>query len=227
MVASRFLDICLSAFIIIVLAPLFVLIGLILKFTGEGEVIFKQERVGYSQKTFNVYKFATMKKNSANLPGGAITLPNDPRVLPFGKILRKTKLNELPQVFNIFVGEMSFVGPRPLMKKQFNFYSDAKRSIISSVRPGLTGLGSIYFRDEESLFKGSKEPDKLYQEVITPIKEILEEWFVRNRGILLYFKILILTFVAVFFNINWVGFIIDADTKEQIDGLQDRLKLYM
>ena len=128
---------------------------------------------------------------------GTVTLKNDPRVLPIGKFLRKTKLNELPQLFNIFKGDMSVIGPRPLHKKQFSFYSIADQAIIASTMPGLSGLGSICFRDEEEILQSSIDPDTTYKEKITPKKAMLEKWYVDNKGMGLYFKLIFLTMIAI------------------------------
>ena len=148
---QRLLDIVLSSFAILILSPLLIVIIVILKFTGEGEIFYKQQRVGKGGKIFGVFKFATMVKNSSKIGTGFITTKNDPRVLPVGRILRKTKLNELPQVFNIFLGDMSIVGPRPQVPKHFEIYSEPVKTELKKIRPGLTGIGSIFLRDEEKI----------------------------------------------------------------------------
>src|SRR5690606_2286133 len=114
------------------------------------------DRVGYKNKTFSIWKFATMLKNSPNMPGGLITTKKDPRITPMGGFLRKTKINELPQLINILKGDMSFVGPRPVMQKSFEQYPPEIQKIIYNVKPGLTGIGSIVFRDEEQLITNVK-----------------------------------------------------------------------
>ena len=148
---KRFLDILLSGIAIVILSPLLVPVMLILKCTGEHYIFYGQDRIGYRNKHFKILKFATMLLNSPNMAGGMYTTKNDPRVLPFGRFLRKTKINELPQIFNIFLGDMSIVGPRPLVDKTFAPYSDEVKAKIYNVKPGLTGIGSIVFRDEEAL----------------------------------------------------------------------------
>lgn len=213
---QRFFDLLLSSAAIIVLSPILLIIITILRFTGEGEVFFGQDRVGKNQAKFRLLKFATMLKNSESLGSGTVTLKNDFRVLPFGKFLRITKLNELPQLFNIFLGQMSIIGPRPLHSKQFSFYSDADQQIISSVMPGLSGVGSIIFRDEEKILQNSSDPDKTYTQQITPKKAALERWYVQNKSILLYFKLIVLTLIAVVFS--------DMDMKKFFNGLEGRLE---
>ena len=120
---ERFFDIFLSALGLLVFSPLLIFVALILRFSGEGEILFLQERVGRNRKVFNIFKFATMLKDSPKIGTGTISIKNDPRVLPVGKILRRTKINELPQLLNILIGDMSIVGPRPLTSKSFDFYS--------------------------------------------------------------------------------------------------------
>ena len=207
----RAFDIIISLFAITVLIPLFLLVILILSITGEREIFYFQERVGINMKSFKLIKFATMKKNSEIIGTKTITIKNDHRVLPFGKILRKTKIHELPQLLNILRGDMSVVGPRPLLKKQFMMYNLESRQIISSVKPGLTGIGSLVFRDEEKLFSGSNNPDEVYQKYISPIKSQLERWYIKNISISMYFKVIILTFISVLFpSINMINLIDDG-----------------
>lgn len=194
---QRSLDILFSGMAIILLSPVLLIVTLLLKLTGEGEIFFKQARVGRNKESFQLIKFATMLKNSQNIGAGTVTLKNDPRVLPIGKFLRKTKLNELPQLFNIFKGDMSVIGPRPLHKKQFSFYSITDQAIIASTMPGLSGMGSICFRDEEEILQSSSDADTTYKEKITPKKAMLEKWYVENKGMVLYFKLIVLTIIAV------------------------------
>ena len=196
---QRLFDILFSTLAIIILIPILIIIILILSLTGEREIFYRQKRVGKDKINFKLLKFATMLKNSENQGAGTVTLKNDFRVLPFGRILRKTKLNELPQLFNIFLGQMSIIGPRPLHIKQFSFYSEYDQKIISSIRPGLSGLASIVFRDEEKILQNVDDPDKTYKEKITPRKAELEKWYVQNKSLYLYFKLILLTMVVVIF----------------------------
>ena len=149
---KRLIDILLSVIGTFILLPVFIPIISILKFTGEGEVFYLQERVGFQNKPIKIFKFATMLKDSENMGSGIYTAKNDARILPLGNFLRKTKINELPQILNILLGDISLVGPRPLIKRTFNLYEPSSRDIISSIKPGLTGVGSIIFRNEEELF---------------------------------------------------------------------------
>ena len=194
---QRFFDILFSGLAIFVLSPLFFLVLCILRSTGEGEVFFRQPRIGKNKVSFSLLKFATMLKSSEKIGAGTVTLKDDFRVLPVGKFLRKTKINELPQLFNIIRGDMSVIGPRPLHKKQFSFYSIDDQNIIASTMPGLSGVGSIIFRDEEKILQNSNDPDDTYKEEITPKKAALEKWYVKNQSIGLYFKLIFMTLIAV------------------------------
>ena len=190
---KRFLDVVLSFLALVVLAPLLLPVIIILRFTGEGEVFYIQERAGRGGNPFGLYKFATMLKNSPNIGAGEITVRGDPRVLPIGKFLRKTKLNELPQLWNIFVGDMSVVGPRPMVLNTYAHYPESARQKLNTIRPGLTGIGSIIFRDEERYLADRDEPMEFYREHIIPYKSDLELWFVENNTLWLYIKIIFIT----------------------------------
>jgi len=190
----RFFDILLSTIAIIVLLPFMIPVMIILKLTGEHYIFYLQPRVGKDGKEFKVVKFATMLKDSPNLPGGVLTQKNDPRILPFGRFLRKTKINELPQLINILIGQMSIVGPRPQARKHYELYSEKVRKEIDKVPPGLTGIGSVVFRDEESILDEIPgDRDYFHDNIITPYKGELEIWWTKNRTIGNYFKLIILT----------------------------------
>ena len=190
---KRFLDVVLSFLALVVLAPFLLPVVVILRFTGEGEVFYIQERAGRGGNSFGLYKFATMLKNSPNIGAGEITVRGDPRVLPFGQFLRKTKLNELPQLWNIFIGDMSVVGPRPMVLNTYAHYPEEARQKLNTIRPGLTGIGSIVFRDEERYLADRDEPMEFYREHIIPYKSDLELWFVENNTLWLYIKIIFVT----------------------------------
>jgi lipopolysaccharide/colanic/teichoic acid biosynthesis glycosyltransferase len=189
----RFLDIFLSAIALLFMLPFMLPIVFILRATGEGEVFYSQSRVGRGGKNFRLYKFATMLKDSPKLGNGEVTVLNDPRVLPFGKFLRKSKINELPQLWNIFIGDMSVVGPRPMVPSTFRKYPAPAQLVLNTVRPGLTGLGSIIFRDEEKLLDNLDDPTGFYDLHIAPYKSNLEVWYVKQNTIWLYLKIILVT----------------------------------
>ena len=195
----RILDFALSLLAILILSPFIVPVIFILRFTGEGEVFYLQKRIGKGAVEFGLLKFATMLKNSPEIGACEITLQNDPRVLPFGRFLRKTKLNELPQLINILTGDISIVGPRPMVPNTFSKYSEEAKTKLSKIQPGLTGIGSIVFRDEEQFLNNKKDPRKFYDEHIIPYKNELEIWFVDNNSLLLYFEIIFCTAWVIFF----------------------------
>ena len=192
---KRILDVLISSITLILISPIFLFIMILLKFTGEGEIFYFQERIGLNNKNFYIWKFATMLKNSMNMGTGSITLQNDFRVTKVGKVLRKTKINELPQIINILKGEISLVGPRPLVTKTFSAYSNEIQDIIYQVKPGLTGIGSIVFRDEESIISKTNDenPHDFYKRVIAPYKGELELWYQKNQSILLDLQLIFLT----------------------------------
>ena len=196
----RFFDILFSLLALLLLLPLFAPIVLILRFTGEGEVFYRQERVGRNGTLFALLKFATMLKDSPSIGAGEITIRNDPRVLPFGRLLRKTKINELPQLVNILLGHISIVGPRPMVPNTFLKYLPEAQSELKKVRPGLTGIGSIIFRDEEKFLEGKADPRKFYDDHIIPYKNKLELWYVKNNSIMTYFKIIFVTAWVIIFS---------------------------
>ena len=196
----RIIDVLLSILALLVLLPLFIPIVVIILLTGENKVFYLQTRVGYKNKDFKIIKFATMLSNSANMGSGSLTLKNDPRVLPFGSFLRKTKINELPQILNIIIGDLSIVGPRPQMQVDFEKYSDDVQGKIYNVRPGLTGIGSIIFRDEESLISLAAEnenPHDFYKRVIAPYKGELEIWYHSHRSVFLDSQLIFMTAWAI------------------------------
>ena len=190
----RFFDLIFSSVAMILFLPFMLPIMLGLKLMGEHYIFYLQPRVGKGGKDFMVFKFATMLKDSPNLPGGVLTQKNDPRILPMGNFLRKTKINELPQLINIFLGQMSFVGPRPQARRHYELYSAEVRAEIDKIRPGLTGIGSVVFRDEESMLdKVPGDRDRFHDTVIAPYKGELEVWYAEHRSLRSYFLLILLT----------------------------------
>lgn len=198
---KRFFDIVLSLLAIACLLPVFIPIVILLLLTGEHEVFFRQDRVGFRNKIFRIWKFATMLKDSPNMGSGDVTTRKDPRVTKVGQFLRISKLNELPQLLNILTGDMSFVGPRPLMKAGFDRYSDEMKEKVYRARPGLTGIGSIVFRDEELIITRSElPPHECYRQVILPYKGAVEVWYQEHFSLYTDFMILFLTGWAILFS---------------------------
>ncbi len=198
---KRLLDVFVSLITLIILLPVFLPIIIILRFSAEGEVFYFQERIGFKNSKFKIWKFATMLKNSMNIGPGSITLRNDPRVTKIGSFLRKTKINELPQIINILKGDISLVGPRPLVIKTFRAYNRDVQSKIYNVKPGLTGIGSIIFRDEESIISAIKDedPHEFYRRVIAPYKGELEMWYQKYNSFILDLQLIFMTAWVILF----------------------------
>jgi lipopolysaccharide/colanic/teichoic acid biosynthesis glycosyltransferase len=196
----RCFDIIFSFLALLVLLPFMVPIMIGLKLTGEHDIFYLQSRVGRGGRDFKVFKFATMLRRSPSLPGGVLTQKKDPRILPMGGFLRKTKINELPQLINILLGQMSFVGPRPQARVHYELYSPEVKQAIDGVPPGLTGIGSVVFRDEESLLdRVAGDRDRFHDTVIAPFKGELEVWFVGHRNLYTYVMLIVLTAWSVVF----------------------------
>ena len=205
-IIKRLFDLTIAVLSLLLLFFPMILVMIILKFTGEGEIFYLQKRLGYLNNEFKIIKFATMVKNSPNIGTGSLTLRGDPRVLPFGNFLRKSKINELPQIFNVIIGNMSIVGPRPQMKVDFDKFPPKKRNEIYKSKPGITGIGSIIFRDEEkwiSNFNGDKH--EFYKNKIAPYKTDVELWYYKNQSMFVDVKLVILTaWVIIFPNSDFV-----------------------
>lgn len=190
---TRAADILFSAIFLLLVSPLFLIVIPVLRFTGEGEVFYRQPRVGQGGKQFDLLKFATMLKNSPNIGSGDLTLHGDPRVLPVGRFLRKTKINELPQLINVLRGEMSIAGPRPQTPRIFGLYPEESQRELIKMRPGLSGVGPIFFRGEEQMTRSADDPQKFYAEVIMPYKGEVERWYLGHRSLRTYFTIILVT----------------------------------
>ena len=197
---KRIVDLLLAFIALIVLSPFLIITSIILLLTGEGEVFYLQERLGFQNKKFKIIKFATMVKNSPKIGTGSLTLKDDPRVLPYGKFLRKSKINELPQIFNVIIGNMSIVGPRPQMQVDFDKFPKETRNLIFKSKPGITGIGSIVFRDEEnwiSNYDGDKH--QFYTDNIAPYKTQLEIWYLKHSSLLVDFLLIFITAWVIVF----------------------------
>ena len=193
---KRFFDLFLSVVALIIVSPIFIIVMPILKFTGEGWIFFVQQRVGRGDSRFGLLKFATMLRDSPK--SGTVTARHDPRILPVGRFLRKTKINELPQILNVVKGDMAIVGPRPLTDEGFQHYADDIKAVIFKMRPGLTGMGTIIFRNEEQiLFESKKEKMRCYAEDVIPLKGALEKWYFEHRSFWVDLKIIAATALAI------------------------------
>lgn len=195
----RICDVALACAGLVLAAPLFLVVIPLLRFSGEGEIFYRQTRIGRGGRPFGLIKFATMQKDSARTGAGELTLPGDARVLPVGQVLRKTKINELPQLLNVLSGDLSVIGPRPQTERYFLAFSPETRELIASVRPGLSGVGSVIFRNEEGMLALVDDPVAFDELVIMPYKGEIEAWYVKNRSPALYLELIGLTAAAILF----------------------------
>ena len=190
---KRLIDIILSIIGIILLIPIFILISVAIKLSFNGRVFYLGERTGLNGKSFKIIKFRTMYENSDK--GPSTTSKNDKRIISIGHFLRKHKLDELPQLFNILIGDMSFVGPRPELKKYTELYKGDEKLILT-VRPGLTDLSSIYFSNLNE-FIDDENPDKSFEEKILPKKNLLRVEYVKKQSLLLDMMLILKTLMKL------------------------------
>lgn len=193
----RIFDFLLSLIAIIILFPFSIPLIFFLKFSGEGEIFFTQKRVGINGKSFNLIKFATMLKNSPSIGSGLITIKNDPRILPYGHFLRRSKINELPQLINIFRGDMSFIGPRPLTLEGYNSYPNHLQPKLKLIKPGLSGLTSLILRNEEEILSKVTYPKEFHSNILAPFKAETEVWYSYKRNLANHLLLIFLTIVIV------------------------------
>ncbi len=198
MILKRAFDLFFSIFGLVTLFPLFACIAAWIKLDSPGPVFFRQIRVGQHGKHFGIFKFRTMVID-AEAQGLQITTGNDPRVTKSGKFLRHYKLDEIPQLINVFMGDMSFVGPRPEVPRYVALYPPSIHERLFSVRPGITDLASIQFKDENKLLEIAADVEKTYIEEIMPVKLKLNEQYISNRSFITDVQIILRTLKAVFF----------------------------
>lgn len=193
---KRLFDICFSTTTLLVLSPLLLAITAAVKFTSPGPVFYRGERVGMGGRKFRILKYRSMVINADKI-GGSSTPEDDPRITRVGKFLRRYKLDELPQFFNVLVGDMSIVGPRPQVAWAVELYSPEERALLT-VRPGITDDASIKFRNEGEILRGAADPDKTYLEIIAPEKIRIGLEYVRNHSIFTDVRIIVRTVTSMF-----------------------------
>jgi lipopolysaccharide/colanic/teichoic acid biosynthesis glycosyltransferase len=192
---KRIFDLFFSFLGILFLLPIYIIIAILIKIDSNGDILYKQERIGKNGIPFYVLKFRTMIPNAFSK--GALTVGSrDPRVTNIGFYLRKYKLDELPQLFNVFLGEMSFVGPRPEVKKYTDLYNAEQKKVLS-VAPGITDYASIKFRNENDLLSESDDPEKLYINQIMPEKLNLNLKYINDNNVFKDIKIIFNTFYTI------------------------------
>lgn len=192
---KRTFDVFASFFGLLVLSPILILIALLIVLTSSGGVFFRQVRVGRNGKEFRIFKFRTMVKD-AEAKGMQITVGNDSRVTTIGKFLRKCKLDELPQLINVLLGQMSFVGYRPEVPKYVAMYTDYQRNILR-IRPGITDLASIEYRDENEVLEQSDNPEDTYVNDVMQKKLALNIKYMQEMGFWYDLKLIFKTFLAI------------------------------
>ena len=194
--AKRLFDITLSLLALVLLCPLLLAVALWVRLDSQGPVLFRQQRVGRGGRPFAILKFRTMQVN-AEAAGLQITVGQDPRITRAGRWLRRSKLDELPQLLNVLRGEMSMVGPRPEVPRYVALYPADQRATVLSVRPGITDLASLAFRDESTLLARSADPERTYVEEILPIKLRHACDYVAQRSLWLDLRIIVRTALAL------------------------------
>ena len=192
---KRLFDIIVSFFSLLFFTPILLIVSVLVKATSIGPVFYKQVRVGKNNKDFKIFKFRTMRVDSDKF--GLLTVSGrDPRITKMGYYLRKYKLDELPQLINVFIGNMSFVGPRPEVRKYVDLYS-LEQMAVFNVKPGITDLASIEFRNENEILSKQSNPDKYYIDVIMPHKLEINLKYIKERNLIKDFKVIFMTFIAI------------------------------
>ncbi|MBD3661782.1 MAG: sugar transferase [Arenibacter algicola] len=193
---KRSFDILSSGLGLLLISPILLIVSLAITLSSKGGVFYKQSRVGLNGVNFNILKFRTMFTGSDKK--GLLTVGDrDPRVTPIGYYLRKYKLDELPQLINVLIGDMSLVGPRPEVSKYVNLYSKEDR-VVLSIKPGITDYASIYFRNENEILNSSSNPEKKYIEEVMPLKLELNKKYIKEKGLLTDLKIIFMTLKSIF-----------------------------
>lgn len=196
-IAKRSVDFILSFFVLVFLFPLFLIIAILIKLDSKGPVLFGQERVGLAQRIFKILKFRTMI-DGAELSGKLVTNYGDPRITNIGKMLRRYKLDEIPQFYNILIGEMSIVGPRPEVPKYVNFYKEKEKHVIFSVKPGAMGMGTLSYMDEEKMLDKGLNAEELYIKDVLPKKIMLDVKYVQSNSLFEDLKLFIMNILLIF-----------------------------
>ncbi|MGU8558622.1 sugar transferase [Clostridium perfringens] len=181
-IIKRMFDLFFSLIGIIITIPILILVSIMVKLTSKGPIIFKQERVGKNKKIFYIYKFRTMTDCDDKASDRQVTVINDQRITRIGRILRKYKIDELPQLYNVLKGDMSFVGPRPEVKKYVKFYEEEYDEILK-IKPGITDLASIEYIDENTIISKYSDPEKIYIEKVLPKKLMLNKRYIEEMSI--------------------------------------------
>lgn len=191
---KRLFDFFFSVLGLLLISPLFLIVALLIKLTSFGPVFFMQTRIGQNGRIFQIYKFRTMRENAEKK--GQLTIGADPRITGLGHFLRKTNIDELPQLINVLKGQMSLVGPRPEVPKYVDLYNEEQKKVLN-VKPGMTDYASLKYRNESELLGNSKNPEEYYVNIVMPEKLALNMEYIRNRSFLLDIKLILWTILDI------------------------------
>lgn len=222
MVIKRIFDIVMSIVGILLLFPIMIVVSILIKITSRGPILFKQRRLTKDMKEFTIYKFRSMRTDFDKDGKGIQVKGSSNAITPIGKIIRKTKLDELPQLFNILVGDMSFIGPRPELPRRLKYYSVEDKETFK-VRSGISSPASIVFSDEEYLMNQVRDPEKFYIEQIMPYKIKLNKYYVKNRSFLGDIYLIIATFLKILNKVDDKSIVKDCKLLEEKKEIEKRI----
>lgn len=222
---KRLFDFIMALVGILLTWPIMIIVAILIKITSKGPVLFKQKRLTVGMKEFEIYKFRSMRTDYDKEGRGIQTKGSSSVITPIGKIIRKTKLDELPQFFNIIKGYMSFVGPRPELPRRLQYYTDEQKEMFS-VRSGISSPASIVFSDEEYLMNQVKDPEKFYIEQIMPYKIELNKYYVDNQSFWGDIRIIVVTLLKIIKKIDNNRIVNDMALLTKYDLLSNKVKDY-
>lgn len=222
MVIKRIFDIVMSIVGILLLFPIMIVVSILIKVTSRGPILFKQRRLTKDTKEFTIYKFRSMRTDFDKDGKGIQVKGSSNAITPIGKVIRKTKLDELPQLFNILVGDMSFIGPRPELPRRLKYYSEEDKEMFK-VRSGISSPASIVFSDEEYLMNQVRDPEKFYIEQIMPYKIKLNRYYVKNRSFWGDIYLIIATFLKILNKVDDKSIVKDCKLLEEKKAIEERI----
>lgn len=222
MVIKRIFDIVMSIVGILLLFPIMIVVSILIKITSRGPILFKQRRLTKDTKEFTIYKFRSMRTDFDKDGKGIQVKGSSNAITPIGKVIRKTKLDELPQLFNILVGDMSFIGPRPELPRRLKYYSEEDKEMFK-VRSGISSPASIVFSDEEYLMNQVRDPEKFYIEQIMPYKIELNRYYVKNRSFWGDIYLIIATFLKILNKVDDKNIVKDCKLLEEKKKIEKRI----
>lgn len=219
---KRLFDIVASFCGIMILFPIMIVVGIIIKLTSPGPILFKQKRLTIGMREFTIYKFRSMRTDFDKDARGIQVKGSNSAITPIGKIIRKTKLDELPQLFNILIGDMSFIGPRPELPRRLKYYSERDKGIFK-VRSGISSPASIVFSDEEYLMNQVKDPEKFYIEQIMPYKIELNLYYVETRSFWNDIYLIIATFLKIINKVDNSSIVKDKELLDKKKEIEEKI----